>query len=719
MTAGDDTPTGPSHIFGAAAREHWPVLLKAAQVLIEHGLPPNHPWQARALEDLEALMPDTEPSEAVTIAALDAVLATFGKEHPIGKSPFAAFLATRMQDKGRRASGNRLSAWILAAALCRHRLTPKQNAIEEGLNKARSLKSKAPEALDGVEHALETPETLLDALDKARKHYDEATVRKYFAGLAALMRSAIKLGPATHRQRDSAEDDAPEPLPMAEVTDEAGLVRITGGVTPEAPTFAGPTDLQEADRVPTRQTVRGPDDAGDFSPAGPARIRTRKAARAAARRDLSLAAEHDPLTACEVATLVAWLKDNREEPGHAELMADLVFGVAHTRDAVAWDAIDGQLGLILHVTLPDFETLVETPTRFTEDEHLFLPTPPTASVPAPEHIARQVTAQTFKTLRHRLARPLTRGRVHRYKADWLRRAGADEAVIGFLTAVSPGNRAQMHYSCVEKADLVGWHARYLEEGLGLPAKDPTRPTGAYGSRLRIPHEFLAAIFADARKDVAAKRPPGPGSTRQVRDAHNAFALYTLMVLYLATGHRPVSHPFEFRSDFDLEAGLLWLSDKDGRGARGTRMLPLAPRAVAQAEAWITHLERLARRLYLTDSNQTAQVRAALLTEDTGRGPFFLIFDEAGKLAPLRPALQETAFASVLPTALNWTRHILRSALMDTGRPAALDAFLGHGHMGEEPFVAGSSLGLSDLWPVADAIEALFDSMKIKIVESPL
>ncbi len=206
---------------------------------------------------------------------------------------------------------------------------------------------------------------------------------------------------------------------------------------------------------------------------------------------------------------------------------------------------------------------------------------------------------------------------------------------------------------------------------------------------------------------------------QIRAAHNAFALYTLMLLYLATGHRPVTHPFEFRSDLDLEAGLFWVSDKTGRGARGTRMLPLAPRAIAQAEAWIAHLELLERRLALTHPDEAARVRAALALDEKSRGPFLLRFDKDGTLVPLRPADQQSDFGPVLPAALNWTRHILRSTLAGRCNPAAHDAFLGHSHTGESPFAAGSSLGLGDLWPVADAIEDLLASLGADAVGSPL
>ncbi|WP_138473079.1 hypothetical protein [Poseidonocella sp. HB161398] len=707
-------------LFGTVPQEHWPALARAAVLLIEKALPPGHPWQGYARDDLEALLPGEIPAGTATAEALDAVMACFGKDNPIGGAEFAAFLATRLKSDAHKKTGNRLSAWILAAALQRQRLTPDQNALRQGLNAARMLKDKSPGALEKLDGALGTPKALLEALDRLGRDTVDKTVRGYFKSLAALMRSAIRGGDAVHRERAPAPPAGAVPL-REEIRD--GHVLIAGGFAPQAEAFGGPAEEQEADRPQSRRAVRLEDDAEDFSPPATARARTRRAIRAQDRRSLSLPAEQDPLTGHEVATLAAWLRTAGDSPGGRALLADLAFGQAMARAESRWDTEGGLPGLRLSVDLPKIEPLVDGGDDG-DDRTLFLPAPPGASCPADgrakDGIIDGAIDAILRDLRPQLARPLTRGRIRRHKADWLRRAGADEAVTGFLTGESPSARAQMHYTRLDREALAGWHLAYLDQGLGLPvAEAPLPPDGCYGSRLWLPPDLLADTFRLARKEVENRSPGGLGSMAQIRAAHNAFALYTLMLLYLATGHRPVTHPFEFRSDFDLEAGLFWVSDKTGRGARGTRMLPLAPRAIAQAEAWIAHLEQLERRLALTHPDEAARVRAALALDEKSRGPFLLRFDQDGTLVPLRPADQQSDFGPVLPAALNWTRHILRSTLAGRCNPAALDAFLGHSHTGESPFVAGSSLGLGDLWPVADAIEDLLASLGANAVRSPL
>jgi hypothetical protein len=707
-------------VFGAAPPAHWPVLLGAASLLIDRGLPADHSWRKQAQKDIDDLCRYVEGLELPDAVALDRVVTALKDEKSQSEAPFAMFLAARVRNPDDRKIGNALSAWIVAAALQRFRATPKQNAIRQGLNAVRGLRTKAPGELRRLSLPLDDPRTLLEQLDIARNAAAEKTVRSYFRAASALIRTALKKGPAIQQTREAgaALQAGPAMMGLREDAVFEGVTQITGGVVSEHAGLAGPPALQRADQVVSTMTLQGENDTGAVTPRRTAEARLRKGARAAARRELSLAAEHDPLTPHEAQTLTRWLGANADDPAHAPLMADLVFGAA--LGGGVWTKQGGHLGLSLEVALPDFEPLVESNDAYSAKERLFLPAPPGAADLTADKAASDAVAAALKVLRGGLARSLTRTRIVRFKADWLRRAGADAAIIGFLTGQSPGARAQMHYSCIAQSTLLEWHRRYLEHGLGLSLPDWPPPDGVYGSRLRLPGTLLRAVFEEARRDVRHHRLHGLGSAAQIASAHNAFMIYTLMVLYLGSGHRPVSHPFEYRSDFDLEAGVLWISDKTGRGARGTRLLPLPHCAIAQVQAWIDHLERLRDRLRLTHAELAdGPVAAALALKKCDRGPFFFRLDMRGRAEALRPSVQAEAVRPILPAALNWTRHVLRSALLEECQPAALDAFLGHGHIGEDPFVSGTSLRFADLRPVAETIQRLMTSLSVKPVGSPL
>lgn len=410
-------------------------------------------------------------------------------------------------------------------------------------------------------------------------------------------------------------------------------------------------------------------------------------------------------------------------PGTGLLLASLAFGLSvetlraarATTDTARLrlsTGPDGRLVLSLVHRHPDPDLIEELRSRATE-ECLVLPAPRELTAAALQ--GPLAGREIFARLRPRLARPMTAGRIARYKSEWLRRAGADMAVIGFLTGMDPARRAQMHYTAARRADLQGWHARYLGEALGLTAvrPEPGSPeaSGSYGSGIRLDDDILRALFEEQRRRLRELATGPVAPLARIAAAHNAFTLYTLMLLYLATGHRPVSHPFELLSDIDLETGLVWIADK--ATGPGGRVALLPPVARVQVAAFRAHLLRLAGMLALPTPDLVARrVRPAAVT--AGRD------GARGELREMNLQAQLAELADVFPIQLNWTRHTLRSRLLaDRAAPQAIDALLGHSHLGEEPFAAGSSFSIGDLRARSLRIEAALQDWGVSPCQTPL
>ena len=259
------------------------------------------------------------------------------------------------------------------------------------------------------------------------------------------------------------------------------------------------------------------------------------------------------------------------------------------------------------------------------------------------------------------------------------------------------------------------------ETQSLPAVAVPPAEGRHGSRLDLPLSLVADVFTEQRLELRRHRLGEAACRQRIAAAHNVFLVYTLMVLSLATGHRPVNQPFQYWSD--VEGDLLWISDKTGRGDRGTRLVVLCPTARRQLDHWSAHLKHLERLLgkLSPDPDRVARNLARTQLPASGGGtPLPLLFwmDEAARPKPLTADQQEKGMAPVLPTALNWTRHILRSHLVGVHPGEVIDAFLGHAHLGEEAFAPTSALGLRDLRLLAQSIEALLADCGIEAVESP-
>lgn len=706
-------------LFGPVSQNHAEVLLSACMTLLNHldRLLAHAPEPAQqAIEDLQLLVGPSASTDAASREKLDSIAeALKGK---LKDAPLAAMIAADTADQSLRVEGRVLSAWVLAAALRRLRITPEQNAIGVGLTAMRLLKEKAPGILvhfSPLPTDLGKITTALDVVAETKGLSSKE--RHYLTRINALLRSARNEGAAIHRTRGLR-------LTSYLCSSEQGVVDEIPEALDEG--VAGPEKLQADDR--SREVFGFLADGDGFAPGRAARHRAAQAARSAGRRELALMAEHDPLTPLEIAVLVQAAQQEPSSLALNKLLALLAFGTAtpaSLRDGAGdWKSRGQHIGVELWVKLPSFEPVLED-LDTARNDRLFLPAPRLPDVAlAMQEVNDKVLRENFtvalKKLTPSLARGLTPGRIMRYKADWLRRAGADPAIVGFLLGISPSERAQMHYTSVDIQILQNWHNRYLQ-ALGLVPAQEVSNHGRYGARMQIPKSLLQLVFEEQKRRLRALRLPPVASFAQLRKAHDAYAIYTLMLLYFATGHRPVTYPFEYLADMDLDQGLMWIADKVGRGGRGSRMIVLPDSARIQVLNWCDHLRRLAERLdRVRPDIVKARILPALETRPREGKPLFFLLDDGGTPLEINVVQQKNALIDILPAPLNWARHVLRSTLVARGAmPDALDAFLGHAHLGAESFAPASALRIDDLRGIAREVERILQDHGAVTSESPL
>lgn len=672
---------------GPVPQAHVEPLLAACEILLNLLGKQAPAYGLQALEDLHDFVDLSRKTGSVSPNELDAMLKTLRGAQL--KAPLAAMLAARVMEPKLRKQGNLLSAWVLAAALRRMRTHPGQRAISDGLHAMRRLKSLAPATLS---HLSKLPPDI-DGVIATLQFVQEtkgltAKEQGYLARIAALLRYARDERDTIHRARDFGM------IERIRTSESDTLKEISEALDEQV---AGSSKLQADDQPPNAFGVIADNTMRGFTPGRVARNRVAQAARSAGRRDLALMAEHDPLTVLEVAVLVHAARQDPASLALNKLLVLLAFGTAtpgtDRSSAGIWMWRDKRAGVLLSADLPDFTSLLEEDSEPVDD--LFLPAPWVPDITLAMRTVKDAEFQntvksTLNTLIPPLARPMTPSLIMRFKGDWLRRAGADPAVAGFLLGTSPGERAQMHYTAIDRKTLLDWHNRYIRAlGLepGLELVDP----GRYGARMQIPDRLLRLVFEEQRRRLHGRLPPVASFT-QLRQAHDAYAVYTLMLLYFATGHRPVTHPFEFLADMDLDHGLMWIADKVGRGGRGSRMIVLPDQALRQLRSWCDHLRRLAERLRPVRPDVVQNRILPALEERPGAGaPLFFFLDDDGFPHDIDVASQKRVLADILPAPLNWARHVLRSTLVARGaRSDVTDTFLGHAHLGAESFAPASA-----------------------------
>ena len=301
---------------------------------------------------------------------------------------------------------------------------------------------------------------------------------------------------------------------------------------------------------------------------------------------------------------------------------------------------------------------------------------------------------------------------------WLYHSGHDRTVLSRLFGEDLARATPLYYENMAHEKVLGAYAAwYGHINAQLPGhefrikrKERELHVGV-GSR-RVPEAKVVANLLRKHRDFVSGLLERP---RELVRAHDHYAAYTHLVLSLATGLRSVRHPFETINHFCWETSTYFIQDKNVGGNPSPRYVPLAQFAVEQLSHYLAYLSWLQTRLSAYP-RRGEYVEAAL----QGQVPYLFSLDQhPADPRPLAPNLIRNTLEGISHLVPNWPRHFLRSALAARGvRDDVLQALLGHGDMGQEPFARYSALTTADLKDAADQIQALGGELGVKPLAHP-
>lgn len=663
------------------------------------------------------------------------------------KAPVSAFLVEESSHGGRAAAlaGEALTAWVLAAVLRRRQRSRDQSAIRTGLDAARLLKKSAPALLTEMSWVGSDMEQVAQQLRAMITRADlSLVVQRYCYSIDCLLRYTLDDKEAITRQSSARDVKAPvlrgaalrgEDIPHIVAFPDEGLGFLDSSDREGAQDqgLSSSAAEQSADESSGRIWAVDRPSGKSYTPRRTAQRRLRAMLKDLSRRQLSLSAEADALTPLEISVLSRFCVARHDKAARGVFLR-LATGGGFRQSAQAGQGLvkdpEGVSFYALSVTLPDPGSLIYEGGEEAEagDQSLWLDLPsdhhgatyPYSDWQEAVSVSDKEMQDVLTELRGKTSRSFSLGRIKRYKADWLRAQGCDPVIVGFLTGELPAYRAQLHYTKLRRSELIWWHRRYLFALFGPRVQPFPDAPDAYGSWVALPIGPFAVLLAKFAKELIANRPSGDAPLSSVVAAHNLYTSYTLILLYLATGHRPVGSPFERLGDMDFETGLIWISDKTSANQRGARVLVLPALARAQLQFWCEHLVRLQARLGRAHTPSLEdRIGAALAQDHRAQQPLFFTLEPDGEVTELSTAKQRQLLDKLSPLPLNWSRHLLRSALTSRIDGQLIDAWMGHAHYAELPFKVASGLGIGDLRQVAAEIDRMMRQNGITAQESPL
>lgn len=208
--------------------------------------------------------------------------------------------------------------------------------------------------------------------------------------------------------------------------------------------------------------------------------------------------------------------------------------------------------------------------------------------------------------------------------------------------------------------------------------------GEVGSKLAISIASMQEIIGQMqlRCEPYLK---GARNPERVREAHNRYTSYVVMLLLFSTGHRAVNDPFHDPNVFLLDHNALLITDKVELQEHEGRLVWLSDLAIAQYKAYLNHLAGLVSAL--SQFNRTlANEIAKLLASDTQPSMPLFFYLTAKGWESVKPASLAYELGDVWPFPFNANRHFLSTQLRRLNVPCEYISYqLGHAQIGQLPF----------------------------------
>lgn len=302
---------------------------------------------------------------------------------------------------------------------------------------------------------------------------------------------------------------------------------------------------------------------------------------------------------------------------------------------------------------------------------------------------------------------ITQARIANYLATFLQQNGVDDVETSMLLGWESKQCSGSYYYQVSNERLFLLHQKYIvslyeiagkEYADNVQSKENLENDNSNvvyaGSNLQMKGVCITKLFSLLNSYLLEIK-------ENVYDFHNLYTIYTLLLLNLAVGHRPVKNPYESSEIFDCYAGTVFICDKESRSDLSARVLVLPELALEQIQSYLLHLKSLSQYFANISPDKEDQIKGAI----DGSQPLFVFIDEL-KIIPVMPSNLEDKLKSVLPLPLNWHRHYMRTSLRHMGVSGQMvDLWMGHLGIGNTNMSTFSALAMSDLRQIANKINS--------------
>ena len=316
---------------------------------------------------------------------------------------------------------------------------------------------------------------------------------------------------------------------------------------------------------------------------------------------------------------------------------------------------------------------------------------------------------------------LTLTRVKNHLRMQATKCGLSQAEVNFISDSPLRAHGGNSYLCTSAKELSSKHYTYINALLSIancppididPILEHPMADVPMGSNFSVPANAFRSTIKELQYTIKNEQRCLARGHGERWKLFNCFTYYTLIVLNMCTGHRPSRNYYDTLNKFDLSRRVVFVKDKANREESG-RILPLNVLAAEQLKHYLSYLKKFIDDIQYLQPDEADVLRSAL----TGEDALFYLYSK-DRLKTFNNTVLRDIDIPQVKAKNNWNRHWIKSALeprIDI-KPAAIDSFLGHENLLDETFSRYSTLNLSDLRDIADALEEECLGLSVEVLE---
>ena len=203
------------------------------------------------------------------------------------------------------------------------------------------------------------------------------------------------------------------------------------------------------------------------------------------------------------------------------------------------------------------------------------------------------------------------------------------------------------------------------------------------------------------------------TSHNYREKFNFYNLWLWHVSLLLTSIRAVEGAPGYLNQINLQAGIVWISDKEERATGNSqRLVPICSFLHDAMQNFLRFLESFAKRYGRLDINISTEVNKIF---DYQR-PLLNFIDKKGRFHALRPAIIIKELDSHFHFKPDWTRHVGQRFLHEQRvDEAVILAIFGHEMMGQEAWRKNSALAIGHIVVAKKPYQQLAEELELQQV----